>query len=58
MLEQKTDVELVELAASSQAPSKLELELAERLGMAVAEIDRLVQHIDRLEAADGKDARG
>lgn len=58
MLERKTNLELIELAASTGAPSELELELAERLGMAITEIDRLTQHIARLETADGKDTRG
>lgn len=57
MLEDKTNVELIEGAISSGAPTPMELELAERLQAAIEELDRLTAAVVRPEAhTHGEDA--
>lgn len=53
MVDEMTNLALIECVLASEDSTEVERELAERLQYAVDEIDRLVQAVQRLEVADG-----
>jgi len=58
VVDEMTNLALIECVQASEDSTEVERELAERLQYAIDEIDRLVQAVQRLEVADGPDPGG
>ena len=58
MLEQMTNLEIIEFVRENPDATEVERDMAERLCFAVDELDHLTQTIHTLEAANGNNARG
>lgn len=58
MVDETTNLALIECVLVSEDSTEVERELAERLQYAIDEIDRLVQAVKKLEVANGSHSGG